>query len=162
MYVCVLLRRARGQIRAALEYVVGEHVGGARSSESETRLIDTVAQALVGEEELANPTKVRQGRDLSPSLSLYLSLLIRKTRFYCSRLSRSCAVRRGGSELPNSLGLAVSECPLGVSLRGACLATGVRYCVTSGKEEGAWAGLVFLVKRRAWVRLVLYPLAACG
>lgn len=48
-----------GQIRAALEYVVGEHVGGARSSERETRLINTVAQALVGEEELANPTKVR-------------------------------------------------------------------------------------------------------
>lgn len=46
------------QIRAALDYVVGEHVGGARSSEKETRLIDTVAQALVGEEELAHPTKV--------------------------------------------------------------------------------------------------------
>lgn len=46
------------QIRAALDYVVGEHVGGARSSESETRLIDMVAQALVGEEELAYPAKV--------------------------------------------------------------------------------------------------------
>lgn len=51
--------RAATQIRSALEYVVGEHVGGARSSERETRLINTVAQAFVGEEELANPTKVR-------------------------------------------------------------------------------------------------------
>ena len=42
----------------AIEYVIGEHVGGARSSERETRLINKVAQALVGEEELANPTKV--------------------------------------------------------------------------------------------------------
>ena len=51
--------RAHGaQIRSALEYVIGEHVGGARSSERETRLINTVAHALVGEEELANPTKV--------------------------------------------------------------------------------------------------------
>lgn len=48
-----------GQIRAALDYVVGGHVGGARSSPSETRLINTVATALVGEEELTNPTKVR-------------------------------------------------------------------------------------------------------
>lgn len=48
------------QIRAALEYVVSEHVGGARSSESETKLIDTIAQALVGEEErLESDTKVR-------------------------------------------------------------------------------------------------------
>ena len=46
------------QIRVAIEYVIGEHVGGARSSERETRLINMVAQALVGEEELANPTKV--------------------------------------------------------------------------------------------------------
>lgn len=43
----------------AIEYVIREHVGGARSSERETRLINKVAQALVGEEELANPTKVR-------------------------------------------------------------------------------------------------------
>lgn len=50
------------QIRSALEYVIGEHVGGARSSEREARLINTVAQALVGEEELANPTKVRRER----------------------------------------------------------------------------------------------------
>ncbi|CAM9614623.1 unnamed protein product [Pylaiella littoralis] len=51
------------EIRAALEYVITEHVGGARSSERETRLIDTVAQALVGEEELANPSKPGGGHD---------------------------------------------------------------------------------------------------
>lgn len=50
--------RRTTQIREAIEYVIGEHVGGARSSERETRLINKVAQALVGEEELANPTKV--------------------------------------------------------------------------------------------------------
>lgn len=51
--------KKKKKIRSALEYVIGEHVGGARSSERETRLINTVAQALVGEEELANPTKVK-------------------------------------------------------------------------------------------------------
>ncbi|CAB1115817.1 unnamed protein product [Ectocarpus sp. CCAP 1310/34] len=58
-------RRPLEDIRSALEYVVGEHVGGARSSERETRLINTVAQAFVGEEELANPPKPGGGHDRS-------------------------------------------------------------------------------------------------
>lgn len=58
MFFCTRFSLRVLQIRAALDYVVGEHVGGARSSEKETRLINTVAQALVGEEELAHPTKV--------------------------------------------------------------------------------------------------------
>ncbi|CAN0464203.1 unnamed protein product, partial [Ectocarpus sp. 8 AP-2014] len=59
------VRRPLEDIRSALEYVVGEHVGGARSSERETRLINTVAQAFVGEEELANPPKPGGGHDRS-------------------------------------------------------------------------------------------------
>ncbi|CAN0148776.1 unnamed protein product [Laminaria digitata] len=56
-------KRMLEEIRVAIEYVIGEHVGGARSSERETRLINKVAQALVGEEELANPTKPGGGHD---------------------------------------------------------------------------------------------------
>ncbi|CAN0108800.1 unnamed protein product, partial [Scytosiphon promiscuus] len=57
------VKRMLEEIRSALEYVIGEHVGGARSSERETRLIDTVADALVGEEAVANPPKPGGGHD---------------------------------------------------------------------------------------------------